>query len=72
MTAQRTIPVNGVRLRRARKEAGITSQGELSRLSGVSRSYITEIEKGIKQPSLRVATILAEAIGVELDELVSS
>lgn len=71
MTAQRTIPLNGVRLRRARKAAGIPSQGELARLSGVSRSYITEIEKGVKQPSLRVARVLANAIGVDLDELVS-
>lgn len=71
MTAQRTIPLNGVRLRRARKAAGIASQGELARLSGVSRSYITEIEKGIKKPSVRVATILADTIGVSLDELVS-
>lgn len=71
MTKNRTVPVNGVRLRRARKEAGIASQGELSRLSGVSRSYITEIEKGEKQPSMRVAIILADTIGVGLDELVS-
>lgn len=68
---QRTIPLNGVRLRRARKAAGISSQGELARLSGVSRSYITEIESGIKQPSLRVAAILAATVGVQLDDLIS-
>ena len=43
-------------LRDFRKEAGL-SQDELSFQSGVDRSYISEIENGLKAPS--ILTILA-------------
>lgn len=47
------------------------SQNELSLVSGVSRSYIAEIEKGVKQPRLRVARALTEALDVDLSDLIS-
>ena len=69
--ATKTIPVNGKRLRRIRKGRG-WSQGMLAAESNVSRSYITEIENGSKQPSIHIARILAMALDVGVDELVSS
>lgn len=66
-----TIDVNGMRLRHHRKQVG-WSQGELSRRSGVSRSFITELERGSKKPSRRVATVLALTLGVDVDDLISS
>jgi transcriptional regulator with XRE-family HTH domain len=47
------------------------SQSELSRVTGVSRSYIAEIEKGTKQPRMLVARALATALEVDLDDLLS-
>lgn len=70
MTSSKTVRINGVRLRLARKKHK-WSQGDLARHSNVSRSYITEIEQGKKNPSIHIATILAHTLEVELDELVS-
>lgn len=61
---------NGMRLRQMRKQRG-WSQGELSRQSGVSRSYITELERGSKVPTRRVALVIAMTLDVDLDELYS-
>jgi transcriptional regulator with XRE-family HTH domain len=47
------------------------SQADLSRLTGISRSYIAEIEQGIKQPRMRVARLIADALEVGLDDLMS-
>lgn len=54
-----------------RRLTEVPSQYDLSRASRVSRSYISEIEKGLKQPSFLVASALATAIGVGLDDLIS-
>lgn len=51
-------------LRQLRREKGVT-MSELSRLSGVSRTYISELESGkANDPSVAVLTSLAEALGV--------
>lgn len=65
-----TVPINGVRLRLMRKSKGM-SQIHLANESHVSRSYIAEIEKGQKQPRILVANALAEALEVDLDDLLS-
>ena len=66
-----TVPVNGRRLRAYRK-ANEWSQMELANASGVSRSYIADLENGRKQPRYLVADALAEALEVEVDDLVST
>jgi DNA-binding XRE family transcriptional regulator len=46
-----------------RKYRGLT-QADLSRQAGISRPYLTEIETGKKDGSIRAMKSLAEALGV--------
>lgn len=58
----------GDRLRIFRERRGLTLQEVASR-SGLSRSYISEIENGKKQPSLKTLEALAGALNVALEAL---
>jgi len=58
----------GRKLRDARKEAGL-SQGDLADRVELSRTSITNIEKGAQQPSLKLALKLADEVGVPLSDL---
>lgn len=58
-----------MRLQQYREKKGWT-QEQLSKASGVSQSYISELEKGKKQPRVIYAKMLAKALGVPLDELI--
>jgi len=60
----------GLKLRQARLTKGL-SVTELADRSGLSPSYITEIEKGRKYPKADKIMRLAEALGYDYDELVS-
>lgn len=57
-----------MKLQQYRQARGWT-QSKLSRLSGVSQTYISELEAGKKQPTVTIAHKLAEALGVGLDDL---
>lgn len=59
------------RLRLARKETGWSLQ-QLSGASGVSRSMISQIERGKANPTLAVAYRLASALGLQLSELIEA
>lgn len=52
-----------------RKFHGMT-QEELAVQSGLSRSYLTEIERGTKEGSLRTMKTLAEVFGVDMGLLI--
>lgn len=56
------------RLRAARKAHGL-SLVELGRRIGCSVGYLSQIERGISSPSLRIMVALAEVYGVELSTL---
>jgi putative transcriptional regulator len=45
------------------------SQTELAKKLGISASYLNRIEKGTKDPSLRLAVRIAHALDVKLDDL---
>jgi len=45
------------------------SQGKLAKKLAVDPSYISQIERGIGNPSLRVVEKVAKALGVSSDEL---
>ena len=51
------------KLRTIREKKG-WSQGELSRQSGIHRTYISGIEKGLRNPSLKNIYKLAQALEV--------
>lgn len=60
----------GLKLKEIRQEKGITYQ-ELSKASGLSVSYLSEIENGKKYPKGDKISQLADALGTSYDELVS-
>lgn len=56
-------------LRRYRSERGI-SQEELAHLAGVDRTFISRLERGIRQPTITTLIGIGEALGVSSAELV--
>ncbi|HEY8448958.1 MAG TPA: helix-turn-helix transcriptional regulator [Bacillota bacterium] len=59
----------GARLRQARRTANLTIQA-LADMAHVSPSYISDVERGMKNPSLPVMAALSQALGRSLDWLV--
>lgn len=59
----------GERVKDARHRLGI-SQIDLSNQTGISKSYISNIEKGKNEPSFNFIVKVSEAMGVSLDWLV--
>ena len=57
-----------INARALRSRAGI-SQEELAARAGIDRTYASQIERGIANPSLEVLVCLAEALEVGLHEL---
>ena len=55
-------------LRRLRNAKGV-SQDELAHEANVSRSYLSQLEKGTFYASLKIVGRLSEALGVEPAEL---
>ncbi|MCS7019299.1 MAG: XRE family transcriptional regulator [Cytophagales bacterium] len=60
----------GLKIRQLRAEKNI-SQSELAEKAGLSVSYLNEIEKGKKLPKVEKIALLADALGVSYDWLVS-
>ena len=60
----------GAELRKAREEAGL-SQEQLSFQAGLSRPYISQLERGLKSPTLEVLFRLCDALGMLASELVA-
>jgi len=58
----------GVRLRRLRHERGETL-GETAERAGVSPQYLSEMERGVKDPSSEMIAAVAGALGVTLIDL---
>lgn len=56
------------RIRAFRKLKGYT-QTELARLVGVSIAIVGTIERGTRKPDVRMLRRIAEALNVELEEL---
>lgn len=57
-----------MRIREERRARGLTLV-ELSRLSGVSKSHISEIETGKQMPTLQVLCLLAGALEINPENL---
>ncbi|MEZ4847968.1 MAG: XRE family transcriptional regulator [Bacteroidia bacterium] len=60
----------GLKVKHLRAQKGL-SFAELSRETGISVSYLNEIEKGKKYPKADKIALLAKALGVSFDHLVS-
>src|SRR6056297_3212551 len=60
----------GLKLRQYRENLELSTQ-DLAKISGLSASYINEIEKGKKYPKADKIMSLATALNVDYDEMVS-
>lgn len=56
-------------LRRHRSEKNI-SQEELAFLSGVDRTFVSRLERGIRQPTITTVIGIGQALGVPAADLV--
>ena len=56
----------GLLIARRRKELGV-NQRELADLCGVSEHALCNLERGIGNPTLKLVTAVAEALGIELN-----
>lgn len=63
--------VFGRRLRELRQKYGVTQQ-QLSVATGLTEGYISNMERGLKVPSLTTILRLAVALGCKVAELVST
>ncbi len=61
----------GEELRRLRHERGETL-GETARRAGVSPQYLSEMERGVKDPSSEMIAAVAHALGVRLLDLTNA
>jgi len=59
------------RIREFRKKRGLR-QTDLARLVGIFQSELSEIERGIRKPSVYLAKKIAKALEASLDDLFSS
>ena len=57
------VEVLGANVRRYRKLAGI-SQEELSHRTGIKRSYISDLERGTRNPTVRALGRIANALQI--------
>lgn len=62
--------VFGLKLRQLREEKQLSLFG-LSKMTGLSKSYLNEIEKGKKYPKTDKVLLLAKALEIDYDKLVS-
>lgn len=46
------------------------SQGDIARILKVHRSYVSGIERGVRNPSLKVIERIANALGVNIEKIV--
>jgi transcriptional regulator with XRE-family HTH domain len=61
----------GKRLRTLREERG-WSQEEFADRAGLHRTYVSAVERGVRNPTLSVLERLAKALGVSMAELVQT
>ncbi len=69
VAAAKLLKTFGRSVRSLRKQRGL-SQEELAEACGLSRNYISDIERGVRNPGLLVLAGLARALGVSLGELI--
>ena len=60
----------GSRMQRLRTDQGL-SQEELADRAGVHRTYVSGVERGVRNPTVTVLEKLAHGLGLTLAELVT-
>lgn len=70
-TIKKSLAANFGRVIAEARAASGKSQEELAALAGVHRTYIGDIERGRKSPTLDVITALAQALGTKASALIA-
>lgn len=55
---------------REQRQIAQLSLREMARLSRISNAYLSQVERGLHEPSLRVLHAVSEALGLPVEELV--
>jgi transcriptional regulator with XRE-family HTH domain len=71
LNSQNAPPEVGATLQRMRLARGLTLE-DLSRIAGVSKSMLSQIEREKANPTIAITWRLANALGVQIGELLSS
>jgi transcriptional regulator with XRE-family HTH domain len=66
MDIRERVGLNLQRLRRARK----LSQEELAHRSDVHQTYLSGVERGVRNPSIKVLERIAKALSADVEDLV--
>jgi transcriptional regulator with XRE-family HTH domain len=56
---------------KAQRQMNQLSQRELARLADLSDTYMSQIERGLHEPSIRVLRALAESLGIHPNQLIN-
>ena len=56
---------------KAQRQLNQLSQRELARLSDLSDTYMSQLERGLHEPSIRVLRALAESLGIQPNQLIN-
>jgi transcriptional regulator with XRE-family HTH domain len=67
---KRVCRVFGARLRELRREKNLTLSG-LADSAGISLTYLSQIERGSRNPTLAIVVRLAQALDTAPDQLVT-
>lgn len=72
-----SLPFDASAMRTARERAGLNLQGLADRCRviggySVHISYLGKIERGLYRPSAPLLKAIAQALGIEVDDLISS
>lgn len=64
------LPISfGLTVRRTRSALGLTQQ-DLADRAGLDRSYLSDLERGRRNPTLTLQARLASALGARLSDLI--
>lgn len=67
-TKDRTLRQFGLNVARAREKLGI-SQDKLAEKADLDRTYISGIERGVRNPGIKTVVRLARALGMQVGTL---
>lgn len=56
---------------KAQRQMNQLSQRELARLSDLSDTYMSQLERGLHEPSIRVLRALADSLGIQPNQLIN-
>lgn len=67
MKSSRLDRILGLEIQRRRVEQG-WSQEYLAEVTGLHRTYISQLERGLKSPSVRVLSHITNALGISMSD----